>query len=88
MIIVSSELAPLAQNIKTTECNKSKCFDQHVIQNDRFCNEYTGFPTNIMLQAVFQYLDPGETGENFMLYNNQKANENETRGLKQMLTTM
>ena len=41
-----------------------------------------------MLRAVFQYLDPGETGENFMLYNNQKANENETRGLKQMLTTM
>ena len=78
MLKVSSELAPLAQNIKTTECNKSKCFDQHVIRNDRFCNQ----KPNVMFQAVFQYLDPGQTGENFVLYNNQKANEDETRGLK------
>lgn len=41
-----------------------------------------------MFQEVFQYLDPGQTGENFVLYNNQKANKDETRGLKQMLTTM
>ena len=39
------------------------------------------------MQAVFEYLDPGESGENGVLYNSrQKAKEDETRGWKRMLT--
>ena len=88
LVKVRSELAALKQNIKNTECDTSKSFDQYVLQNDKLCNHYTGFPTNIILQAVFEYLDPGESGENVVLYNSQKAKEDETRGRKRMLTTM
>ena len=88
LVKVRSELAALQQNIKNTECNKSKSFGQYVLQNDKLRNHYTGFPTNIILQAVFEYLDPGESGENVVLYNSEKAKEDETRGRKRMLTTM
>ena len=40
------------------------------------------------MQAVFEFLGPGESAENVMLYNSQKTKEDETRGRKQMLTTM
>ena len=83
---VRSELAALKQNIKNTECDKSKSFD-HYFFKMTLCNHYTGFPTNIILQAVFEYLDP-ESGENVVLYNSQKAKEDETRGRKRMFTTM
>ena len=75
------------KKIKTTECDKSQSLDQYVLQNDKLCNHYTGFPTNIILQAVFEYLDPGESGENGVLYNSQKAKEDETRGWKRTLPT-
>ena len=88
LVTVRSELAALKQNMKNTECDKSKSFDQYVLQNDKLCNHYTGFPTNMILQAVFEYLDPGESCENVVLYNSQKAKEYETRGRKRMLTTM
>ena len=74
LVKVRSELATLKQNIKNTECNNSKNFDQYVLQND---NHYTGFPTNIILQAVFEYLDPGESGENVVHCNSQKAKKME-----------
>ena len=67
LVKVRSELAALKQSIKNTECDKSKSFDQYVLQNDKLCNHYTGFLTNIILQAVFEYLDPGESGENVVL---------------------
>ena len=38
------------------------------------------------MQAVFEYFDSGESGETFVLYNSQKAKENETRSRKQILT--
>ena len=66
---------------------KSKSFYQYILQNDKLCNHYTGFPTNTILQAVFEYLDPGESDESVVLYNSQKAKD-ETRGRKRMLTTM
>ena len=88
LVKVGSELAALKQNIKNTECDKSKSFEEYVLQNDKLCNYYTGFPTNIILQAVFEYLDPGASGENVVLYNSQKAKEDETRGRKRILTTM
>ena len=40
------------------------------------------------MQAVFEYLDPCESRENFVLYNSHEANEDETRGQNRMLTTM
>ena len=55
LVKVRSELAALKQNIKNTECDKFKSFDQQVLQNDKLCNHYIGFPTNIILQAVFEY---------------------------------
>ena len=67
---------------------KSKSFCQYILQNDKICNHYAGFPTNTILQAVFEYLDTGKSGENVVLYNSQKAKEDETRGQKRMLTTM
>ena len=88
MIKVCPELAALKQNITNTEQDKSKSFDQYVLQNDKLCNLYTGFPTNIILQAVFEYLEPGESGENVVLYNSQKAKQDETQGRKRMLTIM
>ena len=45
---VRSELAALKQNIKNTEFDKSKSFDQYVLENDKLCIHYTGFPTNII----------------------------------------
>ena len=67
---------------------KSKSFCQYILQNDKICSHYAGFPTNTILQAVFEYLDTGKSGENVVLYNSQKAKEDETRGQKRMLTTM
>ena len=67
---------------------KSKSFYQYILQNDKICNHYAGFPTNTILQAVLEYLDTGKSGENVVLYNSQKAKEDETRGRKRMLTTM
>ena len=63
-------------------------FDQYVLQNDKLCNNYTGFPTHIIFRAVFEYLDPGKSGGNFVLDNSKKAKEDEARGRKPMLTTM
>ena len=40
------------------------------------------------MQAVFEYLDPGESRESFVLYNSHKASEDETRGQNRMLATM
>ena len=67
LVKVRSEIAAPKKNIKTTECDKFQSLDQYVLQNDKLCNHYTGFPTNIILQAVFEYLDPGESGENVVL---------------------
>ena len=71
LVKIRSQLATLKQNIKNTECDKSKSFDQYVRQSDKLCNHYTDFPTNIILQAVFEYLNTGESGEN-VLYNELK----------------
>ena len=56
--------------------------------SSKLCNDDTGLLTNIILQAVFEYLDPGKSRENFVFYNSHKANEDETRGQNRMLTTM
>ena len=42
----------------------------------------------MILQAVFECLDPCESRENFVLYNSHKANEDETRGQNRTLTKM
>ena len=42
----------------------------------------------MILQAVFECLDPCKSREHLVLYNSHKANEDETRGQNRMLTTM
>ena len=42
----------------------------------------------MILQAVFECLDPCESREHLVLYNSHKANEDETRGQNRMLTTI
>ena len=49
LVKIRFELAALKQKIKNTECDKSKSFDQYVLQNDKLCKHYTGLPTNIIL---------------------------------------
>ena len=85
---VRSEVVALKQNIKNLEWDKFKSSYQYVLQNDKLCNHYTGFPINIILEAVFEYLDPGKNGENVVLYNSQKAKEEEAWGQKRMITTI
>ena len=58
------------------------------MKNDKNVNHYTGFPSKLVFHTVFNYLNPGENGENVLLYNSQSANENETRGRKRMLTPL
>ena len=40
------------------------------------------------MQVVFGLFDLGANGENFVLYNSPKTKEDETRGWKQIVTTM
>ena len=63
-------------------------FIEHVMKNDKNINHYTAFPSRVILDSLFEYLNPGENGENILLYNSQSANENETRGRKRMLTPL
>ena len=68
--------------------NDNSDFVEHVMKNERNINHYTGFPSKVVFDALFSYLNPGENGENILLYNSQSANENETRGRKRMLTPL
>ena len=45
----------------------------HVISSNELCSHYTVFPSVDVLNAVFEYLDPGVNSENIILYNYQKA---------------
>ena len=45
----------------------------HVISSNELCSHYTVFPSVDVLNAVFEYLDPGVNNENIILYNYQKT---------------
>ena len=46
-----------------------------VLSSDSMCNHYTGFPSISRMQAVFDFLDAGLSGENVILYQNQGNKE-------------
>ena len=47
-----------------------------------------GLPKFKNIRSHSLFLDPGENGENMVLYNSQLANEDETRGCKRALSPM
>ena len=49
--------------------NMRSHFTDQVISSNELCNHYTGFPSVDVLNAVFEYLDPGINSENVILYN-------------------
>ena len=46
-----------------------------VLSSDSVCNHYTGFPSISRMQAVFDFLYAGVTGENVISYQNQGNKE-------------
>ena len=46
-----------------------------VLSSDSMCNHYTGYPSILRMQAVFDFLNAGLTGENVILYQNQGNKE-------------
>ena len=46
-------------------------FLKHVVDSDEMCNRYTGFICISMLKVVLDFLNPGPTGENNILYHNR-----------------
>ena len=47
--------------------------EEKIISSNELCNHYTGFPSVDVLNAVFEYLDPGINSEDVILYNCQKT---------------
>ena len=64
---------------------KQNNFFKHILSTDKTCKHYTGFPNIAMLEAVYNFMDPGEDGENIVLSNSKNAKENEARGRKRLL---
>nr|XP_047145865.1 uncharacterized protein LOC124818814 [Hydra vulgaris] len=60
-------------------------FVEHVLSCEKELKHYTGFPNRKTFDAVFIYLDPGENGENLILYNSKHSQENENRGRNRIL---
>ena len=60
--------------------NMRSHFTDHVIFSNELCNHYTGFPSVDVLNAVFEYLDPGVNSENVILYNYQKIKNDSSAG--------
>ena len=48
--------------------NMRSHFTDQVISSNELCNHYTGFPSVDVLNAVFEYLDPGINSENVSRY--------------------
>ena len=67
---------------------KNKIIFSNILSTDKICKHYTGFPNIAMLEAVYNFMDPGEDGENIVLSNSKNAKENEARGRKRLLRPM
>ena len=63
---------------------KNSNFCGYVLPSDKICDHYIGFPSVKILETIFNFLDAGKHGENMIFYNSQLANEDETRGRKQV----
>ena len=60
----------------------------HVIGADETCNYYTGFPNLGVFKSVLTFLDPGDIGENIILYNNQEPKGDPSRGRKRTFSPL
>ena len=85
---VKLELAAVKVELEKERRKNAQRFDAHVLEDDSNINHYTAFPSRCVFDALFQYLNPGEDGENMLLYNSQSAKENETRGRKRVLSPL
>ena len=47
--------------------NMRSHFTDHVIFSNKLCNHYTGFPSVDVLNAVFEFFDPGFNSENVII---------------------
>ena len=73
----------LEKNIST------KCkFVEHILLSDESCNHYTGLPTVDVFKGIFKFLNPGEIGENVILYNNQQVKGDSQRGRPRTLSPL
>ena len=62
---------------ETKKLLQQKTFTIGIIKdNDDLCKLYTGFPTYLRLKACFDYLSPGEKGENVKLKGSAEKNGN------------
>ena len=73
------------KKIKETIPIEGNKFVEHVLSCDKELKHYTGFPNRKTFDAVFIYLDPGENGENFILFNSKHSKENENRGRNRIM---
>ena len=55
--------------IESYSKNMQSNFTDQVISSNELCNHYAGLPSVDVLNAVFEYLDPGINSENVILYN-------------------
>ena len=66
------ELKRLKHSVKklreSYDKNMRSHFTDYVISSNGLCNHYTGFPSVDVLNAVFEYLDPGINSENVSRY--------------------
>ena len=54
------KLALADEKRKNDQCNF--IFIEHVMKNDKNINHYTAFPSRVVLDSLFEYLNPGEIG--------------------------
>ena len=84
--LVNSSSAEQHDSVKVLGHRES--FTVHIVKLDENCTHYTGFPTVKRLKTVYGFLNPGNNGENIILYNSQllQSKDKETRGRKRALS--
>ena len=66
-----------------------KCkFVEHILLPDESWNHYTGLPTIDVFKGIVIFLNPGETSETVILYNNQQVKGDSQRGRPCMLSPL
>jgi len=60
---------------ETKKLLQQKTFTINIIKNDdTLCKLYTGFPSYLRLKTCYDYLSPGENGENVKLRGSTEKN--------------
>jgi hypothetical protein len=85
--LLQEENKKLKRDLNQKNYIKSK-FVEHVILSDEFCNHYTGLPTIDVFKGILMFLNPGDNGENVVLYNNQEVKGDSQRGRPRTLSPL